>query len=31
LSFYHGNLTLEETAIKQNRKFTSADDIFKGI
>lgn len=29
LSFYFGKLTIEETAVKQNRKFTSPDDIIK--
>ena len=29
LSFYFGKLTLEETALKQNREYTSPDDIVK--
>lgn len=31
LSFYFGKLTLEETAIKQNREYTSPDIIVKGF
>ncbi len=31
LSFYFGKLTLEETALKQNREYTPPDDIVKGF
>ena len=31
LSFHLGKLTLEETALKQNREYTSPDDIIKSF